>query len=83
MPMCFTNLYSNRIATKFAGQYIQSFLNVMKTQFGLEMVLFGGYLDNKDTVNIFKYVVNVLLFLVVITLVLGNKPLLLCFQMAF
>lgn len=44
------------MATKFAGQYVQSFLNIMKTQFGLDAVIFGGYLDNRDVVNTFKYV---------------------------
>lgn len=45
-----------RMATKFAGQYIQSFINIMKTQFGLDVMMFGRYLDNKDCVSTFKYV---------------------------
>ena len=45
------------MATKFIGQYVQSFLNVMKMQFGVEMMLFGGYLDNKENVNTFRFVV--------------------------
>ena len=53
----FSDFYLNRMATKFVGQYVQSFLNVMKTQFGVEMMLFGGYLDNKENVNTFRFVV--------------------------
>jgi len=45
------------MATKFAGQYVQSFLNIMKMQFGVEMMVFGGYLDNKDAINTFRCVV--------------------------
>lgn len=46
----------NRLASKFAAPYIQSFLDIMKTQFGVEVMIFGGYVDNNGTVNTFKYV---------------------------
>jgi hypothetical protein len=62
------------MATKFAAPYIQSFLNIMKTQFGVELMVFGGYLDNEGTVNTFKYV---LLFfppyISVDNILIGNK----------
>ena len=54
----FSDFYLNRMVTKFVGQYVQLFLNVIKTQFGVEMMLFGGYLDNKENVNTFRFVVS-------------------------
>jgi hypothetical protein len=66
------------MATKFAGQYVQSFLNVMKTQFGVEIMVFGGYLDNTENVNTFRLVVLYPICFSFITFILENKPLQFC-----